>query len=99
MTFSHRGAERRQIGLFKIARAGINVEPVPQRFRPAVHRVMLARGHRAKMLEIVALYSSDESNTHAAGQEWIFSVGLLSPSPARITEDVDVWRPEGQSIE
>ena len=30
-------------------------------------------------------------------QEWIFAVGFLAAAPARIAEDVDVWRPDGKA--
>ena len=93
------GAERGQIGLFKIARAGINVEAVAQLLGSAVHGEVLAGGHGAKMIEVVALHAADKGDAQPAGEERIFAVGLLAAAPARIAEDVDVGRPEGQAIE
>src|SRR6185503_12259498 len=84
MTFGHCCTEGWEVGLFKIARAWINIESVPQRLRPAVHRVVFARCYCAQMLQVASLNPPDEGNTHPPGQERIFSVGFLTASPTRI---------------
>jgi hypothetical protein len=61
-----------------------------------VHSVMLGGGNHFEVARIVALQAFDERDSHGACEEGILAVGLLSPSPAGIAEDVDVWRPEGQ---
>src|SRR5437667_307983 len=58
---------------------------------------MLGGGNRFQILGIVALQPGDESYANATGEKRIFSVSLLSASPARIAKDVDVRRPEGQA--
>jgi hypothetical protein len=50
----------------------------------------------AKIFRIVALHSTDESHTHAAGQERILAVCLLIAPPTRIASDIDVRGPEVQ---
>src|SRR5207249_1942382 len=32
------------------------------------------------------------------GEEWIFAVGLLATTPARIAKDIDIWRPEVEAF-
>src|SRR5437016_13939739 len=68
-----------------------------QGFRAAVNGKMLGGGNRFQILGIVALQPGDESYANATGEKRIFSVSLLSASPARIAKDVDVRRPEGQA--
>src|SRR5215469_17213580 len=93
------GAEGGKVGLFEIARADINIEAVAQGFGPAVDGVVLAGGDSFGMLGIGTLYTRDECVAHSGGEEWVLAVGLLAAAPARIAEDVDVRRPEGQSVE
>ena len=50
------------------------------------------------ILRIVALQPLDECDAHARGEPRILAVGLLAASPARIAEDVDVRRPERESL-
>ncbi len=45
---------------------------------------------------VIALDAVDEVDGHAARQERVFAIGFLTPAPARVAEDVDVRRPEGQ---
>ncbi len=98
MAFGHGGAEGWQIGLFEIAVAGIDVEAVAQLLRTAMHGEVLAGGDGAQVFEVVALDAGDKGNAQSAGEERVLAVGLLASAPAGIAEDVDVGRPEGQSI-
>ena len=67
-------------------------------FRPAVHGEMLGGGVELAVLRVVALQAAHEAHAHARGQERILAVGFLSAPPARIAEDIDVGRPEGQAL-
>ena len=49
-------------------------------------------------VELHALQTAHHGDAHAAGQPRVFAVGLLSASPAWVTEDVDVGSPEGESL-
>jgi hypothetical protein len=64
-----------------------------------VHGEVLACGYGAQVVGIVALYAVDEGNSQSGGQERVFAVGFLAAAPAGIAKDVDVGRPEGESIE
>ena len=97
LAFHDAGAERGQIGLVEVARAGLHVELVARRLGSAVHGVVLGGGDHLEVVRIVALHALDEGHGHAAGEERIFAVGLLAAAPARIAEDVDVGRPEGEA--
>ena len=64
MALGHRGAKSRQIGLFEIARRRVDVKAVAQRLGPAVHGKVLARGHGAQVIQIVALHPVDKGDAH-----------------------------------
>ena len=42
----------------------------------------------------IALQTSDDGESHLRSEVGVFAVGLLTASPAGVTEDVDVGRPE-----
>ena len=44
------------------------------------------------------LQTANNGQSHTAGQIGVFAVGLLSASPAWVTEYVDVWCPERQAL-
>ena len=50
------------------------------------------------MLQVRALQAAHEGDADAAGEERVLTIGLLAPAPARIAEDVDVGRPDGQPL-
>ena len=58
---------------------------------------MLRRRNGQVVLRIVALQSGHVGDAHAAGEERVFAVGLLSAAPARVAEDVQVRGPEIQA--
>ena len=91
------GAECGLVGVHLVVLAHVHIGKVPGRLRAAVHGIVLGCCDRAVVLRIVALHSGDVGNAHAAGEERIFAVGLLSAAPARITEDVQVRGPEIQA--
>ena len=62
-----------------------------------MHCIVLRRRNRHVVLRVVALHARDIRYAHAAGEEGIFAVGFLSTAPARVTEDVQVRRPEIQA--
>ena len=99
MRFGDRGAKGRQVGVLQVMRRDVDVELVPHWLRPAMHRVVLRSRDNAKKSWILPLHTGDKGDAHATRQERIFAVGLLPASPARIAEDVDVGRPEGQAEE
>ena len=50
------------------------------------------------IIRMVSLKSLHCSYSHHGSEIWVFSVGLLSAAPSRISEDIDVRSPEGQSV-
>src|SRR6201996_5083359 len=62
-----------------------------------LHRVMLRRRDGLEIFRIVALKAGDKRNAHARRQKWIFAVRFLAAAPARIAEDVDIGRPDGEA--
>jgi len=65
----------------------------------AVHRKALRGGESFQVLRVVALKAGDKTNTHLGGQERIFAVSFLAPALARVANDIDVRRPEGEAVE
>src|ERR1039458_2229578 len=78
-------------------RRNFHVEAVAHRFWATMHREVFWRGHYLEIMRVIALKAPDKGYSHAACQVWIFSVGLLPPSPARIAENIDIGRPERQT--
>jgi hypothetical protein len=46
----------------------------------------------------VALHAANEDGGVLAGHRRVLTGGLLAPAPSRVSEDVDVWRPEGEPL-
>src|SRR6266550_8962059 len=90
--------ERRQVCLAQIAFSDRGIEPVPLRLGAGVYGVMLGRRDNFQILLIVALQSLDEFDSEPAREVRIFAVGFLAAAPARVAKDIDVWRPEGETI-
>src|SRR5206468_11748574 len=76
LAFDNRRAECGQIGVFHIVLRGGDVHGVSHGFGAAVHGEVLGRRDDTEVLGIVALHSGYEGNSHFAGEEWIFAVGL-----------------------
>ena len=98
LAFDDGGAEGGQVGVPEIVRGGIDVGLVARGFGAAVDGVVLGGGDGAEVFGIVALDAFDEGCAEAGGEEGIFAVGFLAAAPARIAEDVDVGRPDGEAV-
>ena len=70
-----------------------------RRFRPAVDGIMLRRGDHAIVFGIVTLHARDKRHAHAPRQKGVFPVGFLAASPPGIAENINVRRPEIQTLE
>ena len=66
--------------------------------RPAVHGIMLRRGNRFEIFGMISLQAPDEGHAKPAHVEGVLAVCLHAPPPPGIAEDVDVRRPEGQTL-
>jgi len=96
---SYRGAEDRQVSILEVVRGDIDVGTMARRLRAGVDGVVFERGDHAEELWIIALHADHKGHAHAAGQVRVLTLGFLSSSPARIAEDIDIRRPEGETEE
>ena len=98
MGFCEGGAKARQVSVFEVVRGHVDVGLMTGGSGPLVYGVVFGCGDDARVAGIVALHAGDEGDRHSAGEERIFT-WVLSPSPARIAENVDVGSPEGEAEE
>ena len=85
-----------EVGLPKVAHRHAGVVGVPERFRAAMHGVMLGAGVGLVILLVVALHTFDGLHAENARKVRVFAAGLLSPAPSRVAEDVHIRTPKGQ---
>ena len=62
--------------------------------RTAVHCIVLYAGVGLEILAVIGLHCADGCSAHYACEVRILAAGLLSASPAGVTEDVHVRAPE-----
>ena len=62
-----------------------------------MHGIVLGTGPCLEDLWIIPLQSFDKRYGHATRQIGVLAIGLLTASPAGITEDVDIGRSKGQA--
>ena len=74
--------------------AHIHIGKVARRLRPAVYGIVLWCRNGQVILWIVSLQSGHVGNAHAAREEGVFAVCLLTAAPARIAKDVQIGGPE-----
>ena len=68
--------------------------------RSAVHGIVLGTGPQLTVLGILRpLQAPHHLCTHHTRQIGILAVGLLSPAPSRIAEDVHIRCPHGEAVE
>ena len=92
------GAEGGRVGVVKIVKRNRNIEAVTDGFGAAVNGVMLGSRNGFEKVRIVALKACDEGYAETAGEKGIFAVSFLTATPAGITEDIDVGRPESETV-
>ena len=97
----HTSLERGHIGLPEVARRDIDdVVHVTRPFRSTMDSIMLGTGIELAVLGVRrTLETLHHLHTHAGSKIRIFAIGLLSASPAWITEDVHVRCPHRQAME
>src|ERR1700733_8803773 len=62
-----------------------------------MHGEVLRCRDDAKVTRVITLQAAHEIKPKRGSKKRIFAIGLLSASPARIAEDVDIRRPDGQA--
>src|SRR5438105_14260216 len=70
---------------------------MPQRLGSAVDCEMLRCGDDPGMHRVISLQAAYERYGEPSCQKRVFAVGFLPSAPARITENVDVGRPDRES--
>ena len=73
------------------------VEFMPELLRSAVNRKMLCACRRLQVFS-VALNAPDKTHAKTPGQIRIFPIGFLSTTPATITENIDIRRPQCEAL-
>ncbi len=64
-----------------------------------MHGIVLGAGMKLVILvAFAALKSLDHSLAHQAVHIWILAISLLTSSPTRVAEDIDIRRPEGEAL-
>ena len=67
--------------------------------RTAVHSIVLGTGPQLAVFRFLGtLQASHHLGTHHARQVGVFAVGLLSPSPPWVAEDIDIGSPHRQAV-
>src|ERR1700722_1686571 len=74
------------------------VDGVPRRLWPTVHSEMLRSRNHAIVFRIVSLQTGDKRHAHASGEKRILAVCFLTAPPARIAKDIDIRRPEIETL-
>ncbi len=97
-SFPHQRLKGGQVRLSKIPRRHSSIKLMPQGLRSAVDREMLGTGGGLENPVPHLLDSLNKGDTHAAGEERILAIGLLTAAPPGIPKDIDVWCPEGQPL-
>ena len=69
-------------------------------FWSAMNCIVLGTSPELAVFRILrSLQSAHHGTSHSGGQVRILTIGFLSTTPSRITEDIDVWSPDRESME
>jgi len=79
----------------KVRKIDDSIKGVAVRFGATVNGIMFGGGDDFKISSIITLQPADKAHRHRAGKIWILAIGFHAPSPARVTEKIDIGRPEG----
>ncbi len=96
--FLHTCLKCRKISFPQILFIHACIEAVTHILRTAVHRKMLGTRCCLEILLIMPLQSHNIAHAKPAGQIGVLAKRLMSPSPARVAENIDIGRPERQSL-
>ena len=96
VTFLNQCFECWQIGLPQVAVGWLYIHRVAQGFWSAVHSIVLGTSVGFKVFVVVALHTKNGLHTKHGVQIGVLTACFLTASPAWVTEDVDVWTPEGE---
>lgn len=97
VNFFHKRFKSGEIGLLQILFGNLRIEFVAESFGAAVNCKMLCAGSCAESFALT-LKSLYISLAVFCGEIWVLAVGLVTTSPAGVTENVDVGRSEGKTL-
>ena len=99
VSLDHQVLESRQVGLAEVALRHFSIIAVTVPFRSGVDGIVFRTGMGFQDRGIRrALQAADHGHTQLAGQIRVLAVRLHPPPPARVAEDVDVRRPERDTL-
>src|SRR5260370_6118798 len=75
-----------------------SVKGVTFRLRPAMDGVVLRSRYNLKICGVRTLKTTDEGRSDPSSKERVLTISLLAATPSGIAIDVDVRRPEGESV-
>ena len=92
----HQSLEGRHISFPKVARCNIgNIVCMASPFWSAMNCIVLGTSPEFAVFRIFrSLQSAHHGTSHPTGKIRILTIGFLSTSPARITENIHVWSPD-----
>ena len=96
VSLRHESLESRKICLPEIPHRYGSVIRMTQRLRTAMDCIMLGTCMSLVILLVITLHTLDGLHAHYSRKVWILSWSLLSPSPPRVTEDIDIRTPESK---
>ncbi len=94
--FLHTGFKCRKVCLIHILLARLGIELMAQVFRTAMYRKMFRAGRCLHIVLIMSLYSFHEPHAESGCQVRVFPECLMASAPSRVSENIDVGRPERQ---
>ena len=91
--FYDKFVESRQISVPKVESRWPRIKDVTAIFGATMHGKVLGTCHRFQVIWVVAFETAHYSRTHLGGKIWVFAVGFLTASPARVAKDIDIRSP------
>ena len=96
--FLHQRLECRQIGFLQILLADNCIKAVADILGTAVYCEVLCAGCCLQIIFIMSLQTLHKTNTESGGQVRVLTKSFVSAAPSGITENIDIGRPEGQTL-
>src|SRR5215471_15403215 len=98
MAFDHGSTEGRQVRVLQVVFRYWHIHAMTGRLWAAMHGKMFGCRDHAVIIRIITLESAHKGDAHLAGQKWIFAISFLAATPAGIAKDIDIRRPEVQTL-
>ena len=96
ITFLDQSLEGGQVGLPQVTGIDSGVIRMAQRLRTTVHSIVLGTSMGLEVVRVVTLHTEYGLHTKNGIQVGVLTTSLLTTSPTRVAEDVDIRAPERQ---